>query len=1051
MTIPNSAIKYGLGVTYIKDSGTYKPLKGAWIEQSDGTWAPVKTGWVCHDDGTWERIYPTPKGIFTPNVAAINAIPYQRYTDTPKVVNILNTGDYDLTINNIVINDSTGNYSTFAHQFPSLPITLAPNQSTNISTTIYGSTVGSFAGNLYFTNYIGYFGYSNVSLPVNVTVRPDYNGIATNPTTLANLYYYEYEGTTNYSYSSPGSYSFTIPSGTNYIAVTLVGGGGGGGGNDSQLGHTGYAGHAVTGNLAVSTGDTIQIYVGDGGSNGYTGSGNGGGAGGYSADGYGGGAGGNAGPAGSSGSGGGGGAATVLKKNGTIIAVAAGGGGGGGGGNGRIFLGYEQTSDTSDFAINYYQPVYITDKTSGTGKGQVGYASNGTTYGGAGAYKGGDGGGAGGGGGGQYGGQAGSLVDGDNGAYSGSDGADLVPSGWTSSRSNNGGGVAVAGGAGSASVVEYGYVASAEQTITITNSGNGADLNIANVTTANGYVQVVSLANTNIGFNWDTRTGNTTTMVVAPIAMPSKTYTDTIIINSDAQNARALKIPVTINVIRPSGHNVFETPGVHYWTVPDHVHRITMFAVAGGGGGGGGVSNNVVLQGGGGGGGGSGGYSTSTDVAVTPGETLTITVGDAGTTGRIGQVKYYTATSSSWSSFMNSHAVWVSPDGISPLNTEYLSNRVLIVPTAGYYTFAAQADNIVKVLVDGYPIITSNSAATSTTANVFLAPGTRSLAFRATNTGGIGGFAVTVQDSTNTIIWDTRTLLDPGAGQTGQSTTISGSFGTITVGGGSPGGSAYNDGSAPGNSGYDGGGYDTDDDDGEASGGGGCFLPHTLIRMADGTEKPISTIQVGDMIVEALTNKPTMVIGVKTREHDTGKWVFALGEDETPYITEEHPWYNDDDQLCAISTLCTEQAPWLGDVKIVEVANKVKLSNPVMVYNLMLSTGESHYANGLRVNNIVKNGGAWVMVHKGLMDQDTYESWVYNLQNQQMPVHVQKMFFNGLQAVAQYVLTHDTVTSRTVGRLVAWGIKHRSTIEKPLVWWVNTRLRNYIVKKLFRK
>jgi hypothetical protein len=60
-----------------------------------------------------------------------------------------------------------------------------------------------------------------------------------------------------------------------------------------------------------------------------------------------------------------------------------------------------------------------------------------------------DGGGSGGGGGGNLGGAGGALVDGDNGSYAGSDGADLVPGGCTVIAGNyNAGPTAASGGNG---------------------------------------------------------------------------------------------------------------------------------------------------------------------------------------------------------------------------------------------------------------------------------------------------------------------------------------------------------------------------------------------------------------------------------------------------------------------------------------------------------------------------------------------------------------------------------------------------------------------------
>lgn len=249
--------------------------------------------------------------------------------------------------------------------------------------------------------------------------------------------------------------------------------------------------------------------------------------------------------------------------------------------------------------------------------------------------------------------------------------------------------------------------------------------------------------------------------------------------------------------------------------------------------------------------------------------------------------------------------------------------------------------------------------------------------------------------------------------------------------------------------GGDGGGGDTGGGF-DAGGGGGCFLAGTMITMADGTSKVIEQIVAGEYVLEAQTNMPAKVIGIKTRKHDTDKYVFSMSKKVKPYITEEHPWYNDKNELCAISELASALAPWLGPINIVDVPNKKKIKEAVTVYNLMLETGESHYANDVPVNNIVRNGGIYVLVYKGLLDQETYDNYVYNPDNQAMPAHVQRWFANGTYRVAKYISENNTVTSQAVAKAVVWAVKHRGVFERPIRAWVRSPLRNAIFN-LFRK
>jgi hypothetical protein len=230
-------------------------------------------------------------------------------------------------------------------------------------------------------------------------------------------------------------------------------------------------------------------------------------------------------------------------------------------------------------------------------------------------------------------------------------------------------------------------------------------------------------------------------------------------------------------------------------------------------------------------------------------------------------------------------------------------------------------------------------------------------------------------------------------------------------------------------------------------GGGGCFLAGTQIIMIDGTLKSIEDIVAGDIILEALSNNPARVIGIKTRAHDVDKWVFSLSQDTDPYITEEHPWYDDTNQLCAISDLAATLAPWLSPIKIVDVANKKKITEAVTVYNLMLETGESHYANGVRVNNIVKTGGSYILVQKGFLDQVTYENYVHNLENQNVSPAQQILIFNYMLKLTNYILQNNNVCSKILGKSLAWALKNRDSVYPYLNRWFKSRLRRWIFRK----
>lgn len=345
-------VKYGKGLTYIKDTdGTWKPVKGVWQKTGASIWTPITRANLKVDSNTWQSIYPTPRGLPTLSLTSLSFTPYQYHTEPdndfdsainglPTQLTVTNTGDYDLTISNIAVNDDAGYQTTFSNitsnTSVSTPITLTPGTQYDFGVRVKGLTVGTYtSGNIVFTSNTGVLGTVTNTVPVSVTVRPDYPAISVTPNPINITYTVDPNPAGVINYTSPGTYTLTVPAGVSYLNVSLTGGGGGGGGNDSHPGYAGYPGSTITGTLTgLNTGDVLTFYIGGGGAAGSGGGGVAGGTGGASNFSYDGGTGGASGGGGSSGSGGGGGAASVIKLNGTVIAVAGGGGGGGGGSGG---------------------------------------------------------------------------------------------------------------------------------------------------------------------------------------------------------------------------------------------------------------------------------------------------------------------------------------------------------------------------------------------------------------------------------------------------------------------------------------------------------------------------------------------------------------------------------------------------------------------------------------------------------------------------------------------------------------------------------------------
>ena len=154
-------------------------------------------------------------------------------------------------------------------------------------------------------------------------------------------------------------------------------------------------------------------------------------------------------------------------------------------------------------------------------------------------------------------------------------------------------------------------------------------------------------------------------------------------------------------------------------------------AYGGGGTGIKGISNN-----GSGNGGGGSSYNSVTDFI---------------STNINSQVDFYPVTLSwAWGNFINTYGVWSPTD-----NGTY--TRGWYAPYTGTYTMEYTADNYIEVRVDGRLVGTESNFGGSTTSTFTARQGVVTLSFAVANYGGPAGFAVTIRDRNNTLLWDTRT------------------------------------------------------------------------------------------------------------------------------------------------------------------------------------------------------------------------------------------------------------------------------------------------------
>ena len=82
---------------------------------------------------------------------------------------------------------------------------------------------------------------------------------------LAAAQYYNPEVRDQQEFPTPGTYSFTVPTGVTSICAVAIGGGGGGASDVNDGGGGGGGGLQYRNNVAVTPGETLTVVVGAGG------------------------------------------------------------------------------------------------------------------------------------------------------------------------------------------------------------------------------------------------------------------------------------------------------------------------------------------------------------------------------------------------------------------------------------------------------------------------------------------------------------------------------------------------------------------------------------------------------------------------------------------------------------------------------------------------------------------------------------------------------------------------------------------------------------------
>ncbi len=141
----------------------------------------------------------------------------------------------------------------------------------------------------------------------------------------------------------------------------------------------------------------------------------------------------------------------------------------------------------------------------------------------------------------------------------------------------------------------------------------------------------------------------------------------------------------------------------------------------------------------------------------------------------------------------------------------------------------------------------------------------------------------------------------------------------------------------------------------------GCFLPETLIRMADGTGMPISQIKQDDRVLAFKTDGTIVASRVHTiLSHDVKEYRVVTAGNMLLHVTSEHPFYvgagtfKTLDSLHINDTVVIFDGAGLSSQKITSIRTVHKKTR---VYNLQTDSPCTFFANGVAVHN--KGGGCF--------------------------------------------------------------------------------------------
>lgn len=137
-------------------------------------------------------------------------------------------------------------------------------------------------------------------------------------------------------------------------------------------------------------------------------------------------------------------------------------------------------------------------------------------------------------------------------------------------------------------------------------------------------------------------------------------------------------------------------------------------------------------------------------------------------------------------------------------------------------------------------------------------------------------------------------------------------------------------------------------------GGCDCFSANTLISMADGTNKKISEVHVGEQVL-SISGIPNTVTFIEKVPDSVWGYLYSPDLTHKPFITINHPIYIQGKLSGVNAESIQNMYPWLGPIQELKNFN-VEPARGELVYNLWTTGDGTYTANGYGTHSIMNTG-----------------------------------------------------------------------------------------------